>query len=71
MSAKQETKTETVGAKYVGEGDYIVGIPARNLTAEEWKQYKKEIAANEKAMGRPLYEPIEKTVTEEKEKKSD
>lgn len=43
--------------KYVGAGDYILGIPARNLTNEEWSQLTPEQRAAAEASG--LYE-IEK-----------
>lgn len=43
-------------ATYVGGGDWLPGVPARDLTAAEYKKYRKLIAANTAAMGRPLYE---------------
>lgn len=37
---------------YVGNGSFFIGVPARNLTADEAEQYADIIA------GSPLYEPV-------------
>lgn len=44
--------------KYIGNGDYIHGIPARDLNATEAEIHADAIAAAEKATGRKLYEPV-------------
>lgn len=43
-------------AKYVGDGTAIHGVPARDLTAEEYRTHKKLIKTEEKASGLKLYE---------------
>lgn len=43
-------------AKYVGEGTYIPGVPARDLTKEEYAKHKKTIKVAEKAACVTLYE---------------
>lgn len=40
--------------KYSG-GAYIHGVPARDLTEEEWKKYKSVIRKQEKIIGIKLY----------------
>ncbi len=44
-------------AKYIGAGKAIVGVPARDLTAEEWKAYKETILAAQAASHEQLYVP--------------
>jgi hypothetical protein len=44
--------------RYIGNGDYIHGVPARDLSNAEAKQYGDAIAAAEKATGRKLYESV-------------
>lgn len=39
--------------RYVGDGAFLIGVPARDLTAEEAAQVAEIIA------GSPLYEPVE------------
>jgi hypothetical protein len=41
--------------RYVGEGEYIVGVPARDLSAEEALRYAAAIAEVEATTGRALY----------------
>ncbi len=57
------TKTPTVeqgkGLTYVGGGDYIVGVPARDLSVEEAALYAPMIDASTKSMGRPLYVSVD------------
>lgn len=70
MARKQEEATEeasndTVTAqasplRYVGDGEYIMGIPARNLSAAEAALYGATITATATATGRALYAPIER-----------
>lgn len=40
--------------KYVGNGKYIPGVPARDLTTEEWKA----IPAQWRALAERLYRPV-------------
>lgn len=42
---------------YVGDGSYIYGVPARDLSADEAAQYADKINANAKVTGQPLYAP--------------
>ena len=57
------TKVTTVeqgkGLTYVGDGAYIVGVPARDLSAEEAALYAPIIDASTKSMGRSLYLPVD------------
>ena len=39
--------------RYVGGGSFLIGVPARDLTADEAELYRDAIA------GSPLYEPID------------
>ena len=56
------TKQRKIWARYVGDGEYIPGVPARDLTKTEYNRHKVTIQANEQATGRQLY----RLVTEEK-----
>lgn len=39
---KEEKKKKKVDyARYVGGGKFLTGVPARDLTAEEWEAYSK------------------------------
>lgn len=40
---------------YIGGGDWIPGVPARDLTDEEYNRHKATIEANAVAMGTPMY----------------
>ena len=51
------TKTAS-GLRYVGDGEYIFGVPARDLSAEEAATYAPMIAATAAATGRILYQAI-------------
>ncbi len=57
------TKVTTVesgkGLTYVGDGAYIVGVPARDLSVEEAAQYAPMIDASTKSMGSPLYVSVD------------
>lgn len=55
MARKQVT-----GLRYVGQ-EFIVGVPARDLTAEEAALYAAQINENEAATGRALYVGAENT----------
>ena len=43
--------------KYVGQGTYIHGVPARDLTDEEAAQFEAAIREQEALTGTVLYEP--------------
>lgn len=46
------------GLRYVGDGEYIFNVPARDLSAEEAATYAPMIAATAAATGRILYQAI-------------
>lgn len=48
MSDEKETKTEAPAAayRYVGNGDHFTGIPARDLTKEEFEALSDEQKVN-------------------------
>lgn len=46
------------GLAYLGEGEFIPGIPARNLTPEEVERYRDSIEDNRRNASRPLYGPL-------------
>lgn len=46
------------GLRYVGGGEYIFNVPARDLSAEEAATYAPMIAATAAATGRILYQAI-------------
>ena len=41
--------------RYIGGGDWIPGVPARDLTDSEYDRHKATIEANAQAMGAPMY----------------
>jgi len=43
--------------RYIGDGGYIPGVPARDLTAADVAQHGDRIAAEEAASNTRLYEP--------------
>lgn len=45
--------------RYVGDGEYIYGVPARDLSAEEAASFAATITATAAATGRVLYAPME------------
>lgn len=53
--------------KYVGNGTFIHGVPARDLSDAEYKTHKKAIKAAQKAANVVLYEVDEETTTEQAE----
>lgn len=54
--AKKQMQT----VRYVGDGAWLMGVPARDLTPEEWEQHKALILSSPQA--RALYEvPDEKS----------
>lgn len=64
--------TKKVGLVYQGGGDFIPGVPARDLTHDEAKKHADMIGANEQATGKTMYivpRSIEVPVTAGKENK--
>lgn len=54
-------KRQAAGLRYVGQ-EFVVGVPARDLTAEEAALYAAQINENEAATGRALYVSAENAV---------
>lgn len=54
------TAQPDAGLRYIGDGEYIPGVPARDLTVEEAALYATRIGASEAATGRILYQEIGK-----------
>jgi hypothetical protein len=50
------------GLRYIGDGAWIAGVPARDLNAEEAKQYA-DLIADTAAAGHVLYVPDQETAT--------
>lgn len=44
--------------RYVGDGTYIYGVPARDLTEEEAAKFEAVIREQEALIGSVLYEPV-------------
>lgn len=42
--------------KYIGGGDWIIGVPPRDLSDDEWKRYGPVIEEQQKILDRTLYE---------------
>lgn len=40
---------------YIGDGEFIPGVPARNLTVDESEQHRAAIEENQQATGKALY----------------
>lgn len=51
------------GLTYIGNGEAIIGVPARDLSPEEAMKYKDRIKASEAAVGRALYETPAKSTS--------
>lgn len=47
-------KRQTQMVRYVGDGSWLMGVPARDLTPEEWERHKALILSSPQA--RALYE---------------
>jgi hypothetical protein len=45
-----------IALKWIGVGEYIPGVPPRDLTGEEAEKYAGKIEATEENLGRKLYE---------------
>lgn len=52
-------------AIYIGDGEWIPGVPARNLSEEEYAAHRAIIEQNEAAIGRTLYMVAHPVVIEE------
>lgn len=61
-------KKDTEEVKYIGDGAFLPGVPARTLTAAEWKHHKKTILACPTCT--ELYEIPEDETPKEPEKES-
>ena len=51
-------KNEPTVWRYVGNGAYIPGVPARNLTPIEIQEFAEVISVQSSLLGVPLYEAI-------------
>lgn len=61
IKASNDTVTAQASPlRYVGDGEYIYGVPARNLSAAEAAMYGATITATAAATGRVLYAPMER-----------
>ena len=58
-------KNEPTGWKYVGNGAYIPGVPARNLTPMEMQEFAEVISVQSSLLGVPLYEATYAEQTEQ------
>lgn len=56
---KFEKQRSAFARRYVGEGEYIVGVPARDLSAAEAEKFAPAIAEVEAATGRVLYVAVD------------
>jgi len=45
-----------MAAKYIGDGEFIPGVPARDLTDDELEIYSEAIQAHLESTGRELYQ---------------
>lgn len=59
MKRKKVSVPTGVSLRYVGDGHYLPGVPARDLSADEAAQHLEAINAHARATGRTLYAPIE------------
>ncbi len=59
MKQKKVVVPRGVSLRYVGDGQYLPGVPARDLSADEAAQHMDAINAHARATGRTLYAPIE------------
>lgn len=44
--------------RYIGNGAFVPGVPARDLTPEEMAEYQEVIAGQVAITGQPLYESV-------------
>ena len=58
MPNKRSVTPSTTGLRYIGDGTYINGVPARDLSPDEAARYADLIAASEQATGIQLYQTI-------------
>ncbi len=52
------------GLVYVGDGEWLPGVPARDLSPDEAREFGAVIGANAALTGRPLYRPAQPARTE-------
>lgn len=64
MAKATQDKPVRPPLRYLGTG-YIVGVPARDLTADEAAAHWDKIAATEKAMRAPFYAPVRAAMTDD------
>lgn len=57
--------------RYVGDGAYIHGVPARDLTEEEAAQFGALIREQEQAAHMTLYEPVAQPAVSKRSAKAD
>lgn len=65
-------KRKLSGARYVGDGNYILGVPARDLTAGEWDALPEErrrvcLAAGVFEVDGPVAPEVERVKSEVKD----
>jgi hypothetical protein len=59
VKRKKASVPRGVSLRYVGDGQYLPGVPARDLSADEAAQHLEAINAHARTTGRTLYAPIE------------
>jgi len=59
MAKGQKEQPAAEGLRYIGDGEWIPGVPARDLSAEEAAEFGERIAACEGNTGRTLYARVE------------
>lgn len=59
-----KSRAASNGAIYIG-ADWIPGVPARDLSPDEWLLHQDAILANEEATGIQLYEQVAVTTPTE------
>lgn len=57
------------GLRYLGHGEFIPGVPARDLRPEEAAAWRNVIAEHRRNTGRPLYAPVEPTPAPQADRK--
>lgn len=61
------TAQPDAGLRYIGDGEYIPGVPARDLNVEEVAVYAAQIEATQAATGRILYQVMTTPVKKKEE----
>lgn len=67
MSVKTKTTTRdrTSGLRYVGNGAFIPGVPARNLSPDESAEHADVISIQQELIGLIIYEPVDQPTESE------